>query len=94
MHVDPSRLSVVDLTAHHRGVGVRLHLKASYAVPVDVAALKVALQGVTVTVSQNNHNAKALSQFRFSRFVASSLLASFSKSIGEDGQWGGTLDLL
>lgn len=89
MHVDPSRLSVVDLTAHHRGVGVRLHLKASYAVPVDVAALKVALQGVTVTVSQNNHNAKALSQF-----VASSLLASFSKSIGEDGQWGGTLDLL
>lgn len=73
MHVDPSRLSVVDLTAHHRGVGVRLHLKASYAVPVDVAALKVALQEETVT-SVINKNTMAISQFIFSRFIGSSLL--------------------
>lgn len=44
MHVDPSSLPVMDLTANHRGVSVRLHLKASNAVPVDVAAFKVTLE--------------------------------------------------
>ena len=43
MHVDAPRLAVVDLAAHHRGVGVRLHLEARDAVPVDVAAVEVAL---------------------------------------------------
>lgn len=42
--VDAPRLAVVDLAAHHRGVGVGLHLKARYTVPVDVTVLKVALQ--------------------------------------------------
>lgn len=49
MHVDAARLAVVDLAAHHRGVGVGLHLEAGDAVPVDVAALKVALQRETKT---------------------------------------------
>lgn len=43
MDIDPSRLAVMDLTAHHCGVGVGLHLKACYAVPMDVTALKVTL---------------------------------------------------
>ena len=45
VHVDAPGLAVVDLAAHHRGVGVRLHLEARDAVPVDVTALKVALGG-------------------------------------------------
>lgn len=42
--VDASRLSVMDLTAHHCGVGVGLHLEACYTVSVDVAVLKVTLK--------------------------------------------------
>lgn len=44
VHVNAPRLSVVDLAAHHGGVGVGLHLEAGDAVPVDVAVLKVALR--------------------------------------------------
>lgn len=44
MHVDPSSLPMVDLAANHRRIRVRLHLKASDAVPVDVAAFKIALE--------------------------------------------------
>lgn len=43
MHVDATRLPVMDLTTNHSWVGVRLHLKASYTVPVDVTALKITL---------------------------------------------------
>lgn len=42
--VDAARLSVMDLTAHHCGVGVGLHLKACYAVSMDVTVLKVTLK--------------------------------------------------
>lgn len=42
--VDAPRLAVVDLTAHHRGVGVGLHLKPGDTVSVNVAVLKVALK--------------------------------------------------
>lgn len=45
MHVDASGLTVMDLAANHGRIGVRLHLKAGYAVPVDVAALEIALGG-------------------------------------------------
>lgn len=44
VHVNAPRLTVVDLAAHHGGVGVGLHLEAGDAVPVDVAVLKVALR--------------------------------------------------
>lgn len=43
MHVDAPCLAVMDLTANYCWIGVRLHLKAGDAVPVDVAALKVTL---------------------------------------------------
>lgn len=43
MHIDPPRLTVMDLTANHCWVGVRFHLKAGYTVPMDVTALKVTL---------------------------------------------------
>lgn len=42
--VDASCLSVMDLTAHHCGVGVGLHLKACYTVSMDVTVLKVTLK--------------------------------------------------
>lgn len=42
--VDPPRLAVVDLAPHHRGVGVRLHLKACYAIPMNITVLKVTLE--------------------------------------------------
>ena len=42
--VDASRLAVMDLTAHHCGVGVGLHLKACYTVSMDVTVLKVTLR--------------------------------------------------
>lgn len=44
MDVDASSLAVVNLAAHHGGVGVGLHLKACYAVPMDVTVLKVTLE--------------------------------------------------
>lgn len=44
MDVDPPRLPVVDLAAHHRGVGVGLHLETGDAVSVNVAVLEVALK--------------------------------------------------
>lgn len=43
MHVDAPGLTVMDLAANHGWIGVRLHLKAGYAVPVDVAAFEIAL---------------------------------------------------
>ncbi len=43
MHVDTPRLTMMDLTTNHCGVGVRLHLKAGYTIPMDVTALKVTL---------------------------------------------------
>lgn len=43
MHVDATGLTVMDLTADHSGIGVRLHLKAGDTVPVDVTALEIAL---------------------------------------------------
>lgn len=43
MHVDATGLTVMDLAANHGWIGVRLHLKASYTVPVDVAAFEIAL---------------------------------------------------
>lgn len=42
--VDASRLAVMDLAAHHRGVGVGLHLEARYTVSMDVTVLKVTLK--------------------------------------------------
>ncbi len=44
MDVDASCLAMMDLTAHHCGVGVGLHLKACYTVSVDVTVLKVTLK--------------------------------------------------
>lgn len=44
MHVDAPRLTMMDLTTDHCGIGVRLYLKAGYTVPMDVTALKVALE--------------------------------------------------
>lgn len=44
MHVDATSLTMMDLAANHCGVGVCLHLKAGYSVPMDVAALKVTLE--------------------------------------------------
>lgn len=43
MHIDATGLTMMDLTANHGWIGVRLHLKASYTVPVDVAAFEIAL---------------------------------------------------
>lgn len=43
MHIDAPRLTMMDLTTNHRWIGVRLHLEAGYAVPMDVTALKVTL---------------------------------------------------
>lgn len=44
VHVDAASLAMVDLATDHSGVGVRLDLKASYPVPMDVAALKISLR--------------------------------------------------
>lgn len=44
MHVDAASLAMVDLATDHSGVGVRLDLEASYPVPMDVTALKIALR--------------------------------------------------
>lgn len=44
VHVDAASLAMVDLATDHSGVGVRLDLKASYPVPMDVTALKIALR--------------------------------------------------
>lgn len=41
--IDASCLAMMDLTAHHSGVGICLHLKACDTVSVDVAVLKVTL---------------------------------------------------
>lgn len=43
MHVDATGLTVMDLAANHGWIGVGLHLKAGYTVPVDVAAFEIAL---------------------------------------------------
>lgn len=43
MDIDASCLAMVNFTAHHRGVGIRLYLKTCNSVSMDVAALKVAL---------------------------------------------------
>lgn len=43
MHIDAASLTMVDLATDHCGVGVRFYLKASYPVPVDVAALEISL---------------------------------------------------
>lgn len=43
MHIDAASLTMVDLTTDHCGVGVRLYLKASYPVPMDVTALEISL---------------------------------------------------
>lgn len=43
VHVDATGLTVMDLAADHGWIGVRLHLKASYTVSVDVAAFEIAL---------------------------------------------------
>lgn len=42
--VDASRLAMMDLTTHHCGVGVCLHLKTCYTVSMDVTILKVTLK--------------------------------------------------
>lgn len=42
--VDSPRLSVMDLTAHHCGVGISLHLEACNTVSMDVTVLKVTLK--------------------------------------------------
>lgn len=42
--IDASCLAVVDLTTDHCGVGVSFHLKACYAISMDVTVLKVALK--------------------------------------------------
>lgn len=44
MHVDAPRLTMMDLTTNHCWIGVRLHLKAGYTIPMDVTALKVTLE--------------------------------------------------
>lgn len=44
MHVDASCLTMMDLTTNHCRIGVCLHLKAGYTVPMDVTALKVTLE--------------------------------------------------
>lgn len=43
VHIDAAGLTVMDLAANHGWIGVCLHLKAGYTVPVDVAAFKIAL---------------------------------------------------
>lgn len=43
VHIDATSLTVMDLAANHSWIGVRLHLKAGYTVPVDVAAFEIAL---------------------------------------------------
>lgn len=47
MNIDAPRLAVVDLTAYHSRVSVRFHLEPCNPVPVDITALKVALQRET-----------------------------------------------
>lgn len=42
--IDASRLAMMDLTTHHCGVGIGLHLKACYTVSMDVTVLKVTLK--------------------------------------------------
>lgn len=44
MHIDASCLTMMDLTTDHCWIGIRLHLKAGDAIPMDVAALKVTLE--------------------------------------------------
>lgn len=55
MHVDAARLSVMDLAAHYCRVSIRLHLETCYPVPVDVAALKVALQREPESRTPDSH---------------------------------------
>lgn len=55
MHVDATRLTVMDLTADHSGIGVRLHLKAGDTVPVDVTALEIALAMERTTFPAHIH---------------------------------------
>lgn len=43
MHIDATSLAVMDLAANHSRIGVCLHLKAGYTVPVNVTALEIAL---------------------------------------------------
>lgn len=43
VHVDTARLTVVDLTFHHRGIGACLHLKARYPIIMDVVFLEITL---------------------------------------------------
>lgn len=47
MNVDAPRLAMVDLTAYHSGVSVCFHLKPCDPIPVDITALKIALQRET-----------------------------------------------
>lgn len=47
VNIDAPRLAVVDLTAYHCRVSIRFHLKPCNPVPVDITALKVALQRET-----------------------------------------------
>lgn len=47
MYVDAPRLAVVDLTAYYGWVRVCFHLKSCNPVPMDITALKVALQRET-----------------------------------------------
>lgn len=44
MDIDPARLTVVDFTSDHGGVGSRLHLKPCYPVVVNIIFLKVTLK--------------------------------------------------
>lgn len=44
MHIDAARLTMMDLATNHSRIGVRLDLKASYTVPMDVTALKITLE--------------------------------------------------
>lgn len=44
VHIDAASLAMVDLATDHGRVGIRLDLKASYPVPMDVTALKIALR--------------------------------------------------
>ena len=43
VHVDASRLAMVDLAVHYCWVGPSLHLKPCYAIMMNVASIKVAL---------------------------------------------------
>ncbi len=47
MNIDAPRLAVVDLTAYYGWIRVCFHLKSCNPVPMDITALKVALQRET-----------------------------------------------